>query len=190
MPSYKGWEKLDTSNTAWKFRDKIIVNGVRSEVVVHAYRQGSDVNDPEDYWAEIYFKNTEVEELSEPINQAGKVDHYANPQSSITAAEDNCREFLRRVQYAGGILQSVNAPAIPDSMIPDDWMYVEHASDYVLFEKSNQMANGAIAVDQEEDGSWKVTARGEEHMGGKEVLEVGLSFQEALDSAQDYMKLN
>lgn len=40
MPKYKKWEKQDTSNPAWKYEEEILVNGVLTEVVVHAWQWG------------------------------------------------------------------------------------------------------------------------------------------------------
>jgi len=114
MPSYKGWEKLDTSNPAWNFNRKILVEGHMTEVTVHAYRQGASVNDPEDYWAELYFSNAEVENMSIKIDGNGDTSNYAQPESSITAAEENCREFLRNVHDSSTIRDAARATQFGD----------------------------------------------------------------------------
>lgn len=185
MPKFKNWS--NKGDGEWEFDDKIIINGERVRPVVHVYRWGSSSNEPTDYFAELYFSG-DAEEYSQTIDNNGKVSDYAQPESNREKAKEYARKFMDRVQYAGGILQSVHAPVIKDDRIPDGWSYIEGDKEYVLFEHSNQMSNEAIAVDMEDDGTWKVTARQPDFEPNE--LDSGLSFKEALQQAIDYMEVN
>lgn len=185
MPKFKNWSK--SGDGEWEFDDVIIIDGTRVRPVVHVYRWGSDSSEPTEYFAELYFSG-DAEEYSETIDRNGKVSHYAQPVSNREKAKEYARKFMDRVSFAGGIRQAVHAPAVEDSWIPSDWSYVEGDTEYLLFEHSNQMSNESLAIDLEEDGTWKVTAADEKKRLTE--IDIGLKFQEALETAKDYMREN
>lgn len=127
MPKYKNWGKLDTTNPAWKYHEEILVEGVITEVVVHAWKWGETTEENgEDWFAELYFSEAGAEEQSIHIRKDGSTSEHAGPYDSMTEAEEACREFLRKEPGEYDIRAAAGASSGLGGWDKVDDFYYEH----------------------------------------------------------------